>query len=102
MSDTIPVTQIADAAVAAEKAIFAAPSAPEPSWAKPAVAVLALVLFGAMIGVCVVTGYRDGMNLLIGSVITMATTAVSYYLGSSSGSDRKTNLLAAAPPVTVK
>lgn len=96
MSDT--QTQIATAAVAVEKAVLAAPSAPEPSWAKPAVAILSLTLFGAMIAVCIITGNRDGLNLLVGAVITMATTASGYYLGSSSGSDRKTALLSNPTP----
>ena len=97
-SAPLPLAQAAQVAINAEAAIMAAPDGSEPSWAKPAVAIASMVLFGAMIVVCIWTGNRDGLNLLVGSVITMATTAVSYYLGSSAGSARKTTMLASKSP----
>ena len=71
----------------------------EPSWAKPAVAILALVIFAALIVYAHVTNSAADMQMLDGGAMAMAGTAVSYYLGSSSGSAHKTSLLAAAPAI---
>jgi hypothetical protein len=44
--------------------------------------------------------YKDTQNLslIIGAIIANATTVVSYWLGSSSGSARKTEILSGAIP----
>lgn len=71
----------------------------EPKWAKPAVAIFAMLLLAGVIIYAVVTKDHDTMMLCVGSIISMATGAGNYYLGSSSGSDKKTNLLASAPAI---
>jgi hypothetical protein len=45
--------------------------------------------------------YKDTQNLslIIGAIIANATTVVSYWLGSSSGSARKTEIIASTVPV---
>lgn len=40
---------------------------------------------------------KDVMLIVIGSVTTTLTTVVSYYFGSSQGSNRKTEILAGTP-----
>ena len=99
---TIPLAEQEKSAVAlaqaATTAVLNAPNGSEPAWAKPAIAIGSLLLFLAMVIVSIVTKNEQALSMLVGSVITMATTAVSYYLGSSAGSDHKTNLLAGAPP----
>lgn len=54
-----------------------------------------------MLALAVVWAAKDQPNLgvLIGVVATNGTTVVGFWLGSSIGSKRKTDLLAAAPPV---
>jgi hypothetical protein len=47
-----------------------------------------------MTAVAVVTKNNDALLMLVGAVITLATGASNYYLGSSSGSARKTEIAA--------
>ncbi len=82
---TIPITQIADAAVTAEKAILAAPPGTEPSYAKPAMAIFSLAIFAAIAVYAFIVKDHD-MELMVESTSqAMAMTAIAYYLGSSSG-----------------
>jgi len=73
--------------------------APEPSWTRPVVAIFSMVLFCIVLAYTLIVKDKDTMLLCVGAVISMATSAVNYYLGSSAGSARKTDLLAAAPAI---
>lgn len=103
MSETIaaPAKTVADTAAKAVTAIMSATPGSEPSWAKPAVAIFAMVLLAGCVIYAVITKDHDTMMLSVGAIISMATGAGNYYLGSSSGSTAKTNLLAAAPAIPV-
>lgn len=83
-----------------QTAILTPPAGTEPVWAKPAVAIGSLVVFVAMVFFAYLTKDQTMMTLLGGAVVGMASQAGNYYLGSSSGSAAKTNLLAAAPPIS--
>lgn len=66
----------------------------EPTWAKPAIAIVTQLLFVACLGVAWWTKNDQGLALMIGAVIANATTVFGYYFGSSSGSAAKTNIMA--------
>jgi len=45
------------------------------------------------------TANHDAMMILIGAITTYAGTVISYFFGSSKGSNEKTTLLANSTPV---
>ena len=54
------------------------------------IAILTLMMFGAIGGYLVWKGTSEGIvNIILGALITMAVGAVQYYLGSSKGSTDK-------------
>ena len=62
--------------------------------------VVTLGFFGVlayMMVLSVPAASRDVLNIMLGSLGTAWISIISYYFGSSSGSDRKTELLSAAP-----
>jgi hypothetical protein len=109
MSDTAPaatagvsafsVDQIAGTAVLGATAVLQAPAGSEPNWAKPAVSILTLVVFVVLVAAAYWTGDKTSLAILSGVGAGMAQQVAGYYLGSSSGSARKTALLAAAPAI---
>ena len=69
-------------------------------------ALLAVLVTGGFFGVLgymlthtIPAASHDTMLLLLGSLGTAWTSIIAYYFGSSAGSDRKTELLAQAPPI---
>ena len=75
-----------------------APANGEPAWAKPGIGVYSLTLFVIGLGVAWWANDRTALDLMIGAVISNATTVVGYYFGSSAGSAAKTALMGATPP----
>jgi len=71
---------------------------PEPFWAKPSIGIFSLVLFALALGVVWWANKEAAFNLLIGAVISNATTVIGYYFGSSSGSAQKTAMIASTRP----
>lgn len=70
-------------------------------WGKIVVSVLTLLLYVGALVVALVLRNENMLLMLVGAAISMAGTAVQYWLGSSSGSARKDDLIAGAPPVGV-
>jgi hypothetical protein len=93
------VNQLIDKAAPLVTAVLKAPPGSEPSWAKPAISMLTLFVFVALIGAALYTGDKTSLAILSGVGAAMAQQVAGFYLGSSSGSAHKTALLAAAPAI---
>lgn len=74
-------------------------SPPEPVWAKPTIGAYCLTVFFGVFVVAWIADMHDVLMMMAGATISAFTTIVQYYYGSSSGSARKTNMLAASTPV---
>lgn len=73
-------------------------SSPEPIWAKPAVSIYALTIFLVAFGIAYLAKDTASLTMMMGAAISMGTSVVNYWIGSSSGSDKKTTIIAAQPP----
>ncbi len=78
-------------------------------WAAPTVSIVVLATFGVVMWAALTRALPAGsetiLNMLLGTLAAMATSVVGYWVGSSGGSERKTDLLysstpTAAPPPT--
>jgi len=65
----------------------------EPLWAKPAVSFFAMGIFVAAFVIAYLANDKTSLTLLMGVAGSMGTTVVNYWVGSSAGSDKKTELL---------
>jgi hypothetical protein len=64
------------------------------SWGAIAVSLLASFSFTAALIIAYMAKDQANLSLLIGAVISNFSTAVSFWLGSSAGSQRKDEMLA--------
>jgi len=68
------------------------------AWGAPVVSILVLGTFGTVMALALVRAIPPGsetiLNMLLGSLAAMATSVVSYWVGSSAGSARKDEHLA--------
>ncbi len=74
--------------------------APAAGWSTPVISAVVLVTFGGVVAVVLIRGMPAGsetaVNMLLGTLAAMATSVVSYWVGSSAGSARKDDRLAQA------
>jgi hypothetical protein len=73
------------------------------AWGAPAISALVLLIFAAAVVVAFsspATANNALANAILGTLGTMSTAVVTYWVGSSAGSAQKTALLAKAPPIT--
>lgn len=72
------------------------------SWGAPVVSIIVLLTFGAVLTLALLHGAPSGseaiLNVLLGTLGTLASGVVNYWVGSSAGSSRKTELLADSVP----
>ncbi len=94
--------QFADVANARQQTIGLAGLHSGIAWAPVAVSVVVLLTFGIVMWAALTrvlpAGSETILNMLLGTLAAMATSVVSYWVGSSSGSDRKTELLYRSTP----
>ena len=80
-------------------AVQSAPAAQtEPTWAKPGISIYALTIFVIAFGIAYMSKNDASLTMMMGAAISMGTSVVNYYLGSSSGSAQKTAIM--STPVT--
>ena len=87
------VAQLADVAGARSATLQLAQSGSRIAWGAPLVSVIVLATFGIVITVALTRTMAPNaepvMNVLMGTLGAMATSVVSYWVGSSAGSARK-------------
>ena len=71
------------------------------AWGAPVVSVLVLITFAVVVLVAICTKQENTplLNVVLGTLGTMSTAVVTYWVGSSAGSAQKTVLLAKAQPI---
>jgi hypothetical protein len=71
-------------------------------WAPPIISAVVLVTFGVVMWIALTqtmpAGSETILNMLLGTLAAMATSVVGYWVGSSAGSERKTDLLYNSTP----
>lgn len=100
--------QLADVANARAMALQLTQVGSAASWGAPAVSIIVLFTFGAVVGLTLLKSLPQSaepvLNVLLGTLGAMATNVVGYWVGSSAGSARKDARLASltdrAPPGT--
>ncbi len=70
------------------------------TWSTPVISAVVLLTFAGVVAVVLLRGMPAGsetaVNMLLGTLAAMATSVVSYWVGSSAGSARKDDRLAQA------
>ena len=69
----------------------------EPIWAKPSISVFALGIFLVAFVVAYWSKDNTSLSMMMGAAIAMAQQVVNYWMGSSSGSTKKTDIINKGP-----
>jgi uncharacterized membrane protein len=96
--------QIGDVQSARAQTVSLAQARSAVQWAAPIVSVVVLTTFGLVMWAALTRALPSGsetiLNMLLGTLAAMATSVVGYWVGSSAGSDRKTDLLYNSAPAS--
>ncbi len=91
-------TQLADVGNARAMAVQLAQAGNAAAWGAPVVSVVVLATFGSVVALTLLRSIPENaapiLNVLLGTLGAMATSVVSYWVGSSAGSARKEARLA--------
>ena len=94
--------QLADVQDARGQTVSLAKAGSLVQWAAPVVSVVVLATFGIVMWAALTRALPAGsetiLNMLLGTLAAMATSVVGYWVGSSAGSERKTDLLYHSTP----
>jgi hypothetical protein len=94
------IARLADVAGARTQTITLAQAHSPIAWSAPIISVIVLLSFGlaaaAVLSRAVPSGSETLAQLLLGGLLSMATSVVQYWVGSSAGSARKADDLRAA------
>lgn len=96
--------QLADVADARQQTVQLAQAGSKISWGAPVISIVVVagffVAFGSLMWVQAIedAGVSAMVNMMTGGLVAGLTTVLSYWLGSSAGSQRKTELMAAGSP----
>ncbi len=95
--------QLADVQGARAQTVALAQAKSAVQWAPPIVSLVVLLTFGVVMWAALTrqlpAGSETILNMLLGTLAAMATSVVGYWVGSSAGSSRKTDLLYQSTPV---
>jgi hypothetical protein len=95
--------QIGDVQNARAQTVALAQAKSAVAWAPPIVSIVVLATFGLVMWAALTRALPAGsetiLNMLLGTLAAMATSVVGYWVGSSAGSERKTDLLYNSTPV---
>jgi hypothetical protein len=69
------------------------------TWIRPIVSVIGLGIFIFAFVIAWLAKDDTSLKMLMGGALAIGMAVINYWLGSSSGSDRKTEMLAMSPPV---
>jgi hypothetical protein len=97
-------SRLADVANARSQTVLLSQAHSLAAWGAPAVSLVVLATFGVVMGLALTRAFPAGsetiLNMLLGTLAAMATSVVSYWVGSSAGSARKDARLAQQQPAT--
>jgi len=95
-------TRLKDVADARAQTVALAQAGSGVQWAPAVVSFVVLITFGTVMWAALTralpTGSETILNMLLGTLAAMATSVVSYWVGSSAGSQQKTDLLYRSAP----
>ena len=94
--------QLADVASARAQTVDLAKAGSNVQWAPPVISAVVLVTFGSVMFLALTRSLPAGsetiLNMLLGTLAAMATSVVSYWVGSSAGSQKKDVMLYQSTP----
>ena len=98
------VARLGDVADARRQTVALAGAHSSVQWGAPVVSAIVLLTFGGVMLMALTRALPAGSeaiaNVMLGSLSAMATAVVTYWVGSSSGSEAKTNMIYRSTPVT--
>ncbi len=73
-------------------------TAPMPWWVLPGLAAMVLAIFAGALGAMIAKGNETQITGMVQAIIVLTGTAIGYFFGSSAGSQKKDDVIAASVP----